>query len=49
MGPLLVGLTYGGRLNANQYVLPGASSGEPSYTQSLAGMVGSLRVGVRFP
>lgn len=49
VGPLLVGLTVNGRLNPSQYVLPGPTPDEPSFTQSLAGMVGTLRVGVRFP
>lgn len=49
LGPLLLGLTFFGRVNATRYELAGSSAGAPVYTQDVGGFVTTLRLGMRFP
>lgn len=49
LGPLLIGLTLAGRLNATRYTLSASTPGPALYTQDVGGFVSTLRVGVHFP
>ncbi|MFO0587937.1 MAG: hypothetical protein U0441_10380 [Polyangiaceae bacterium] len=46
-GPLILGLSFAGRLHVTRYVLNGADN-NPLFTQDLFGLVAALRVGLQF-